>query len=219
MQLQVALQVLPALPADVWGWTAETGGFTVAVESAGDGLLRVRMPSKAAGMGVKIVLSIDAPDRGGYDIVCSVAGLFYGDGAHSTAELIVDRVERRKPYRTDGRAELNDLCLLAVAGGWRAHGEMEAKLIDLSPSGVAVATTKPLDAGDLLQLTCHRDGSIISARVLVIYVKPLPFGRFRAGCRIVDADDSTRESLRRLKEHHGASGDDHGLRAVVPDAA
>ncbi|MGZ4431728.1 MAG: PilZ domain-containing protein [Gaiellales bacterium] len=204
LQQQIALKVLPPLPAELRGWSVESGGFSLTLEGVSpSGLLRARMSTFDAHDGMHVVLPVDDPKGGGFDVVCVIAERFFRSGVDATVELAVNRVERRKPYRSERRAKLNELCLVKLLSHLAPRAEFEAKLIDVSAQGVGLSSERPLQRGDRLELASHLEGHSLRCSVVVLYSTPMPFGRHRSGCRIVSAQSSGHEVIERYVDRHG----------------
>jgi hypothetical protein len=208
LQLQIALKVLPPLPAELRGWSVDSGGFSLTIEGVSPaGLLRARMSTFDAHDQMHVVLPVDDPNGGGFDVVCVIAERFFRSGVDATVELAVNRVDRRKPYRSERRATLNELCLVKLLSHLAPRADFEAKLIDVSAQGVGLSSERPLQRGDRLELASHLDGQSLRCSVVVLYSTPMPFGRHRSGCRIVSGQPDCQDVIERYVDRHGR---DHG---------
>jgi hypothetical protein len=207
LQVQIARKVLPALPADLRGWSVSGGGLVITVEAVSEaGLLTAQMSSFDAHDGMHLVIPINQDPGGGYDIVCEVAGRFYRNGLNVTVDLAVVRVERRKPYRSEARAALNELCLIRLVSRRAGTPEFEGKIVDVSSGGIGITTDRELDLGDRLEIAGRLGSEALHFTLIVMYTEPVAFGRFRAGCRMESSNPATESVIRRLVDSHGTMG-------------
>jgi hypothetical protein len=204
LQLQIARKVLPQLPAELNGWSINGGGLVLAVDSiSSDGRICARMPSFDARDGMHLVIPINLAEGGGYDVVCEVAERYYRNGLEVSVELTVLRVERRKPFRAEPRAALNELCLLKLTSRRPGLIEFEGKIVDVSPGGVGITTDRPLEAGDRVEIATHLGSRELRCDVVAVYTQPTAFGRYRSGCRIVATSPQASRVIRDYLEAHG----------------
>jgi hypothetical protein len=204
LQVQIARKVLPSPPVEVRGWSMAGGSLQIALDGvAEDGLLTARMSSFDAQDGMHLVIPVNNEAGGGYDVICEVAGRFFRSGLEVNVELAVIRVERRKPYRSEPRAPLNELCLLRLLSRKAGAVEFEGKIVDISARGVGITTDRPLDPGDKLEMACQVGAESIRGMLIALYTEPASFGRFRTGCRIESAN---RAAERVIEEYVRANG-------------
>ena len=204
VQFQVARKVLPDLPAEMRGWSVTGGGLALTMEGlTADGLISTRMSSFDAHDGMHLVIPVNNAEGGGYDIVCEVAGRFFRTGLDVTVDLAVVRVERRKPFRSEPRAALNELCLIRLTSSSAGALEFEGKIVDISAGGVGISTDRRLDAGDRLEIASWIGEAELRCTLIAVYTQPTAFGRYRTGCRISSV---TRAGERLIANHVEAHG-------------
>jgi hypothetical protein len=203
LQVQIARKVLPAPPAEVRGWSMSGGSLQMQLEGiTDDGLLTARMSSFDAQDGMHVVIPTNNETGGGYDVICEVTGRFFRSGLDVTVELAVIRVERRKPYRAEPRAVLNELCLLRLLA--RAGSlELEGKIVDISAGGVGITTDRMIEPGDRLEIASRIGDQSLRCTLVARYTEAAPFGRFRTGCTIESAN---RAAERVIAEYVSANG-------------
>jgi PilZ domain len=210
LQVQIARKVLPAPPAEVRGWSMSGGSLLMHFEGiTEEGLLSARMSSFDAHDGMHVVIPANSENGGGYDVICEVAGRFFRSGLDVTAELSVIRVERRKPYRAEPRAALNELCLLRLLSR-AASLELEGKIVDISAGGVGITTDREIEPGDKLELASRVGAQALRCTLVARYSEPAPFGRFRTGCTIESAN---RAAERVIADYVASNGVPHGTPA------
>jgi PilZ domain len=203
LQVQIARKVLPPPPADVRGWSMSGGSLQLHLEGiTDDGLLTGRMSSFDAHDGMHVVIPTHNDAGGGYDVICEVVGRFFRSGLDVTAQLAVIRVERRKPYRAEPRAALNELCLLRLLS--RAGSlELEGKIVDISARGVGITTDRKIDLGDRLELASRIGEQALRCTLIARYTEPAPFGRFRTGCTIESANRAAAKVIAEYVQTNG----------------
>lgn len=204
LQLQIARKVLPALPTEVSAWSLTGGSLAIEIDSiSDDGLLSARMSSFDAHDGMRMVVPINNAQGGGYDIVCEVAGRFFRSGLEVAVDLSVVRVERRKPFRSEPRARLNELCLLRLTSRLGGITEFEGKVVDVSSTGIAITTDRALELGDRVEVVSQIGTNALRCVLIALHTEPSSFGRYRTGCRIESVD---RAGERIINEHVRLNG-------------
>jgi hypothetical protein len=204
LQLQIARKVLPALPAEVSAWSLTGGSLAIEIDSiSDDGLLSARMSSFDAHDEMRLVIPINNSQGGGYDIVCEVAGRFFRSGLEVAVDLSVIRVERRKPFRSEPRARLNELCLLRLTSRLGGIAEFEGKVVDVSSTGIAITTDRALELGDRVEVVSQIGTTALRCTLTALHTEPSAFGRYRTGCRIESVD---RAGERIINEHVRVNG-------------
>jgi hypothetical protein len=196
---------LPAPPADLRGWSMSGGSLSIAMESVSDeGLLSTRMSSFDVHEGMRLVLPINNAEGGGYDVICEVVGRFYRNGLEVTATLSVIRVERRKPFRSEPRAALNELCLIRLTSRQAGIVEFDGKIMDVSASGVGIGTDRAIEPGDRLEVASRIGPDALRCTVIALHSERIAFGRYRTGCRIEAANGA---GTRVIEQYVRAKGD------------
>jgi hypothetical protein len=207
LQLQIARKVLPAPPADLRGWSMTGGSLQITLEAVSDDrLISARMSSFDAHEGMHLVIPVNNVEGGGYDVICEVAGRFFRSGLDVTVELVVIRVERRKPFRSQPRATLNELCLLRLTSRRAGALEFEGKIVDVSTSGVGITTDRQLDPGDRLEMASQIGRDALRCTLIALYTEPSAFGRFRTGCRIDSANKACERVIEEFVRANGVLG-------------
>jgi hypothetical protein len=204
LRLQIARNVLPHPPAELRGWGITGGSFPVTLESVtARGTLSARMPSVDVQEHLHLVLPVNHPDGGGFDVICEIADHFYYDGADVTVDLAVLRVERRKPFRSRPRVAINELCLLRLTPRRAAPvQQFEGKLVDVSAAGVGIIANRPFGWGDRLEMASQIGLDLLQCSLIPLHTEPANFGRHRTGCRIDSIDDAGRRIIDRLLHTH-----------------
>ena len=180
------------------------GSLAITLESFSDeGLPSARMSSFDVQEGMQLVIPINSAEGGGYDVICEVVGRFYRSGLEVTVTLSVIRVERRKPFRSEPRAALNELCLLRLTSRQAGFVEFDGKIMDVSASGVGIGTDRPIEPGDRLEVASQIGQVALRCTVIALHTERTAFGRYRTGCRI----ESTGSGGRIIEELVRAKGD------------
>jgi hypothetical protein len=159
---------------------------------------------------MRLVVPINNAQGGGYDIVCEVAGRFFRSGLEVAVDLSVIRVERRKPFRSEPRARLNELCLLRLTSRLGGITEFEGKVVDVSSTGIAITTDRALELGDRVEVVSQIGSNALRCVLIALHTEPSSFGRYRTGCRIESVD---RAGERMISEHVR----ENGLLSGTPD--
>jgi hypothetical protein len=223
LQLQLARNVLPRPPADLRGWGISGGSLRVTLESATErSTISARMASVDVQEHMHLVLPVNHPDGGGFDVICEVADHFFRNGTDVTVELSVLRVERRKPFRSRPRAAINELCLLRLMSRHAEPVQLEGKLVDVSAAGVGVITDRSfeLEPGDRLEMASQIGPDVLHCTLIALHTQPASFGRHRTGCRIDATDEAGRRIIDQLLRAHGRlHGDPSHRRTRIPRAA
>ena len=134
------------------------------------------------------VIPLNNQAGGGYDVICEGAGRFFRSGLEVNVELAFVGVQRRKPFRSEPRAPLNELCLLRLLSRRAGAVDLEGKIVDISPRGAGITVDRSLEPGDKLEMVCQIGTSTIRGLLIVLYTEPATFGRFRIGCNIETAN-------------------------------
>jgi hypothetical protein len=203
LHLQIARKVLPDLPVELRGWSTSGGSLAITLEAVTpSGLISARMSNFECSDGMHLVIPINNEQGGGYDIVCSIVERFFRNGLDVTAEVSVISVERRKPFRSEPRATLNELCLIRLLSRPAGNLECEGKLVDISSSGVGITTDRELNLGDRLEMASNIGGEALRCTLIVLYAQSGVFGRFRSGCRIESINAAGKRVVARWVEEH-----------------
>ncbi len=161
------------------------GSLVIAMESfSNEGLLSARMSSFDVHEGMQLVIPLNSAEGGGYDVICEVVGRFFRSGLEVTVTLSVIRVERRKPFRSEPRAALNELCLLRLTSRQAGVVEFDGKIMDVSASGVGIGTDRAIEPGDRLEVASQIGEDALRCTVIALHTERTAFGRYRTGCRI-----------------------------------
>lgn len=220
LQLQIARKVLPEPPADLHGWSVAGGGLTIGFESVTtEGRISARMPTFQVRDGMHVVVPVNLPEGGGYDVVCEVSDRYYRDGLDASVELAVLRVERRKPVRSSPRAALNELCLIRRVSHGAGHAEFEGKVVDLSTGGAGISTDRPISPGDRLEIATHIGRDELRCSLIVLYTEPATFGRYRSGCRMTSTTPHDDRVIAHYLDAHAETTGTPSLRRQAPQAA
>jgi PilZ domain len=207
LQVQIARKVLPSPPAEVRAWSMSGGSLQMQLEGiTEEGLLTARMSSFDAHDGMHVVIPANNANGGGYDVICEVAGRFFRSGLDVTAELAVIRVDRRKPYRAEPRAPLNELCLLRLLSRRAGSLELEGKIVDISSGGVGITTDRTIEPGDKLELASRIGDQALRCTLIARYTEPAAFGRHRTGCTIESANRAAERVISEYVASNGALG-------------
>ena len=185
--LQMARAILPELPFDIDAYKSDGAASTLRIYAEEDGHVHAMMPWAEAHEDMALVIPIRSQDRGGYDIACHVAGLYFEGGSLGRVDLAITAVSRRKPYRAVVRAHASQLALVTVVASrhHRAHEEFDVPLVDLSVTGFAFLTERKLAAGDIVGLSTQLGDANFYAEARVVNPAPAPYGRRRIGCEIL----------------------------------
>jgi hypothetical protein len=169
------------------------GSLAIEIDSiSDDGLLSARMSSLDAHDGMRLVVPINNAQGGGYDIVCEVAGRFFRSGLEVAVDLSVIRVERRKPFRSEPRARLNELCLLRLTSR----------------------------LGDRVEVVSQIGSNALRCVLIALHTEPSSFGRYRTGCRIESVDRAGERIIsEHVRENGLLSGTPDHRRKRVPRVA
>ncbi|MEP6641376.1 MAG: PilZ domain-containing protein [Gaiellales bacterium] len=205
----MARAILPELPFDVDAYKCDGAASTLRIYAEEDGHVHAMMPWAEAREDMALVIPIRSQDRGGYDIACHVASVYFEGGSLGRVDLAITAVSRRKPYRAVVRAHTSQLALVTVVASrhQRAGEEFDVRLVDLSVTGFAFLTERKLAAGDIVALGTQLGDANFSAEARVVNPAPAPYGRRRMGCEILEPTPAQTLQLERYVEAQPAAID------------
>lgn len=200
--LQMARAILPELPFDIDAYTSDGAASTLRIYAEEDGHVHAMMPWSEAREDMALIIPIRSADRGGYDIACHVASVYFEGGSLGRVDLAITAVSRRKPYRAVVRAHASQLALVTVVASRHqaAREEFDVRLVDLSVTGLAFLTERKLVAGDIVRLSTQLGDASFYAEARVVSPRPAPYGRRRIGCEILNATPAQTLQLERYVE-------------------
>jgi hypothetical protein len=197
--LEMACAVLPPFPVDVEAFKQSGAALTLRVAGTEDGRLQAFTTWGEAREEMELLIPVRHPERGGYDIACQVAAVYFEGGTLGRVELAISSVKRRKPYRAAARAVASALASVRIVAGRHiaARSEFDVRLVDVSAGGVAFQTERKLSRGDIISLAAKVPETTVFITARVVNVDRSAYGRSRIGCELLEA---TPEQRRRLAE-------------------
>jgi hypothetical protein len=195
--LEMACAVLPSFPLDVEAYRQNGASVSLQLAGAADGHLQAFAQWGEVLESMELLIPIRHPERGGYDIACEVAAVYFEGGTRGRAELAVQAVRRRKPYRAGARAGASTLASIRVVAGRNIapRSEFDARLVDVSANGVAFQTERRLTPGDIISLSARVPDTTVFITARVLNVDRSAYGRTRVGCELVEATEDQRRRL------------------------
>lgn len=204
--LQMACAVLPDMPADVEAYKLNGAALTLRVTGTEGDHLQAFTQWGEALEDMELLIPVRHPERGGYDISCRVAAVYFEGGTLGRVELEIASVTRRKPYRAAARAVASALASVRVVAGRQlaARSEFDVRLVDVSAGGVAFQTERKLSRGDIISVAAKVPDATVFITARVVNVDRSAYGRLRIGCELLEA---TPEQRRRLAEYVASRAD------------
>jgi hypothetical protein len=155
--------------------------------------------------------------RGRYEIEFEVDEAFFHSSAEALVHLAVAAVRHRKARRAAPRVGVAVQLQARVRYGHSMprDTEIEVRLVDVSATGLAFVTQRELSAGDMLNLAFPLAGREMHVEVRVVRTDPAPYGRYRAGCEIIEIGDADRRAISALAEQAEQAGSEQERRPEV----
>ncbi len=200
--LLLARGILPSLPAAVQVLSEDGGSFDLQVEQAENGLLVAVAPRDRIRDELRLLGRIVVDTRGRYEIELEVAESFWLSQTEVIVNLQVNSVTHQKMRRAAPRVQVgNDAVARIVFSRAQPNGsELEVKLADVSSTGAAFNSPKPVDPGDLLTIETTLAGRFMAFEARVIRCDLAPWGRFRIGCQLTVVSSADRELIASLAD-------------------
>jgi hypothetical protein len=198
--LEKALPLLPTLPGTI-EVIAENGGTFPLTLAAVEGLVIYGYGNRDL---VGDDLVIEARPRSesgdGHDIRFRVLRSYFQSGDELLLHLKVFEVEERSGERSTQRAPLAAQAALRVLYGrdQRPGLELDVRLVDVSPKGVAFIADRSFVTGDIVEIFADVDGRGVRLESRVVESIPAIYGRHRTGCEITEILPSDRHILTEL---------------------
>jgi hypothetical protein len=195
--LTLALGVLPDLPTEVEVLSEDGGAFTIRLNEVADSLLHGVGPRDHLRKELHLLARITDEARGRYEIELEVREEFFVTGRESLMHMAVSGVRRRKMRRAAPRVPVADSASARVVfcRTLPRDSTLDVKLADISTTGVAFTSRRPLDPGDLLSLSTRLARRPLTFEARVIRCDPAPYDRFRVGCELTDLEDAARDVI------------------------
>jgi len=205
--LEMARAVLPPAPVAVEAYKQNGAAITLRITGTTDDRLEAFAEWGEALEDMELDIPVRHPERGGYDLVCRVAAVYFEGGTVGRVELEVASVRRRKPYRVAARAGATALASVRVVAGRRiaARSEFDARLVDVSAGGLAFQTDRKLTPGDIVSVSARVPDTTVFVTARVLNVDRAAYGRLRVGCELLQA---TADQRRRLAEFVSRNADE-----------
>jgi PilZ domain len=193
--LTLALGVLPDLPTEVEVLSEDGGAFAIRLNDVEESLLHGFGPRDHVRKELHLLARITDESRGRYEIELEVREEFFVTGKESLMHMAVSGVRRRKMRRAAPRVPVSESASARVVfcRTLPRDSTVDVKLADISTTGVAFISRRPLDPGDLLSLSTRLAKRPLTMEARVIRCDPAPYDRFRIGCELTDLEDDARD--------------------------
>lgn len=214
--IEMACAVLPPFPVEIEAFKQNGAALTLRISEADADRLHAFVPWGEAREEMDLLIPVRHPERGGYDIACRVAAVYFEGGTLGRVELEISGITRRKPYRVAARAMASALASVRIVAGRHiaARSEFDVRLVDVSAGGVAFQTERKLSRGDIVSLAAQVPGTPVLITARVVNVDRSAYGRSRIGCELLEA---TADQRRRLAEFVSSRADGaEGEPALLP---
>ena len=201
--MTLALGVLPPPPFKVEVLSEDGGSFELAVTALEDDhLLHAYGPRDHLRTELHLLARITDESRGRYEVEFEVREAFFHSGAETLAHVAVSGVRHRKMRRAAPRVAVaaEATAIVIFCRTLPRDSELDVRLADVSTTGIAFTSPKPLTSGDLLTVACVLHGEPVDMEVRVIRCDPAPYNRFRIGCEITELQDTHREVIGRMTD-------------------
>src|SRR3954468_5730446 len=206
--LALALGVLPELPGRLDVLSEAGGSFTLKLSACEGELLRGYAPTGSVRPDLQLLARLSDDERGRYEVEFEVVETFF----HSTTEVLlhlaISGVTRRKARRASPRATVSVRASAYVKNCQTLPRDtaLEARLVDVSATGLAFVSQQELSPGDLLRLGFPLAGRRMSVEVRVVRLDPAPYGRHRVGCEITEIRDDDRRAIMQVASDAEVAG-------------
>jgi len=206
--LTLALGVLPALPTTVDVLSEGGGCHVLRLSQVEDDLLHGYSTRSAMRAGLHLLARVYDDRRGRYEIEFEVDESFFHSGQEALVHLAVVGVRHRKARRAAPRVGVSVQLAARVRYGHSMPRDTElvVRLIDISATGLAFVTERELSPGDMFMLAFRLGDRDLRVESRVVRVDPAPYGRYRAGCEIVEISDGDRRAIAALADQSEERG-------------
>jgi len=198
--LRQALALLPKLP-DTIEVISEDGGTLPLTLAATEGVIIYAYGDRDLVRDDLILEARPRDDSGdGHDIRFKILRSYFQSGDELLLHLKVIEIEERSGERASPRAPLAAQAALRVLFGREqpAGFELDIRLVDVSPMGVAFIADRTFSTGDIIEIFADVDGSSVRVECRVVDSIPAVYGRHRTGCEITEILPSDRHVLTEL---------------------
>ena len=215
--LMLARGVLPELPCTIQVLSEDGGSFDLHVQIEQDGLLHAIAPRDRIRDQLRVLGRIVDATRGRYEVELEVMESFWHSQTELLTHLAVNSVQHQKMRRASPRVRVGtDATLRVLFSRTQPNGsELEVKLADVSSTGAAFNSPKPVDPGDMIAIEANLNGRDMSFEARVIRCDLAPWGRFRVGCQLTTVADSDRELIARMADEAPAGSAEQRKPEVV----
>lgn len=147
--------------------------------------------------GLVMTAALRDPEGGGFDVILTVVRSFFQAGDQTLLHLEVSAIEERAGHRDTPRVQLSDSATVTVVRSDRLHSghRFQARLADMSETGLAFLTELPLAAGDVVQVDTDVDGKPVAVEARVVRIDTASFGRARVGCEVIHLAHESRAAI------------------------
>ncbi len=197
---RVALGLLPALPCQVVATREDGGRLALELREHQDGRFYCHIDDPKARAGLSVRILVRTPDGGGYSVEGRIEKVYFIGGLESAALLAITDVRRRKPFRTSTRQPSGHAATIQL-GSTNDPGacRLDARVIDISKTGIGITTATRLSIGDHLSLQIHLSGEAdLTAEATVVRSAKASFGRWQAGCEFTHLPQATQHAIESL---------------------
>jgi PilZ domain len=200
--LGLAQGILPPPPCSIDLISEDGGSFAVSFSGYEDNMILLHAPRLSVRKQLRLLARISDQQRGGYEVELEILDCFFHSGEHTLVHAIVTAVRRRKGRRLAPRVAISQpaTARIVASASLPTNTELDVRITDVSATGLAFSSQRPLDTGD--QLTVHLDLSdrptAITSRVA--RCDRAPYGRFRVGCEIRNLTEHDHQALARLSQ-------------------
>ena len=158
--LMLARGVLPELPCTIQVLSEDGGSFDLQVESEQEGLLHAVAPRDRVRDQLRVLGRIVDSTRGRYEVELEVVESFWHSQTEVLVHLTVNSVQHQKMRRASPRVRVGaDATLRVLFSRTQPNGsELEVKLADVSSTGAAFNSPKPIDPGDMIAIEANLNG-------------------------------------------------------------
>jgi hypothetical protein len=198
------LRMLAPFPVEVDVVSQDGEPAELLMADLDDGRIVAYGPQVLMQDGLVVTAQLRDPGGGGFDVILTVVRSFFQAGDQTLLHLEVSAIEERPGHRDTPRVRLSDSASVTVVRSGRLHAghQFQARLADLSETGLAFLTELPLVSGDVVRVEADVDGRPVTVDARVVRIDTASFGRARVGCEVVHLGQASRAAITR------AAGDD-----------
>jgi hypothetical protein len=198
--LEQALALLPAIPGTIEVISENGGAFPLTLAAVEGFVIYAYGHRELVGDNLVIETRPRSENGDGHDIRFRILRSYFQASDELLLHLKVIEVEEKSGERSSPRAPLAAQAALRVLYGreQRAGLELDVRLVDVSPVGMAFIADRAFATGDMVEIFADVNGTSLRVECRAVESIPAIYGRHRTGCEITEILPSDRYVLTEL---------------------